>query len=185
VNEDTVVDLKINGVTRKVIVHFNKNGFTYILDRKTGELISANPFAFANWATGVDLKTACPRSITRWTRTPASSPTASARRRWREGLGVSSYSPSTKLFYFGGHNLCMNYDRSRSALSPARRSPAFPWALYPVPAATWANSWPMIRSRGSAPGPSRSRWPCSGHDVHRRRRRLLRHAGQAVQSGRR
>jgi len=111
VNEDTVVDLKINGVTRKVIVHFNKNGFTYILDRKTGELISANPFAFANWATGVDLKTGLPQinhamDTHTGVVTNGICPSALGAKDWE----YSSYSPSTKLFYFGGHNLCMNYE---------------------------------------------------------------------------
>ncbi|HTJ65662.1 MAG TPA: PQQ-dependent dehydrogenase, methanol/ethanol family [Alphaproteobacteria bacterium] len=111
VNEDTVVDLQIGGVTRKVIVHFNKNGFTYILDRVTGKLISANPFSFANWATGVDLVTGKPKIVQSMLThqgvvTNNICPSAFGAKDWE----YSAYSPNTKLFYFGAHNLCMNYE---------------------------------------------------------------------------
>ena len=55
-----LADLNINGGARKVILHAPKNGFFYVLDRATGELISAKPFTFVNWATGIDLKTGRP-----------------------------------------------------------------------------------------------------------------------------
>ncbi|MGO9673158.1 MAG: PQQ-dependent dehydrogenase, methanol/ethanol family [Methylocella sp.] len=111
VNEDTVVDLPIGGVPRKVIVHFNKNGFAYILDRATGQLISANPFSFANWATGIDLKTGLPQVVAakdthQGVVTGDICPSALGAKDWE----YSSYSPSTKLFYFGAHNLCMSYE---------------------------------------------------------------------------
>ena len=38
----------------------NKNGFFYVLDRKTGKLISAKKFAPVNWASGIDMKTGRP-----------------------------------------------------------------------------------------------------------------------------
>jgi PQQ-dependent dehydrogenase (methanol/ethanol family) len=46
--------LAINGRQRKVIMQAPKNGFFYVLDRETGEFISAKPFASITWATGVD-----------------------------------------------------------------------------------------------------------------------------------
>ncbi len=42
-------------------MHAPKNGFFYVLDRKTGELLSADPWVPVNWASGVDLKTGRPR----------------------------------------------------------------------------------------------------------------------------
>ncbi len=47
-------DLKIDGRTRKVLMQASKNGFFYVLDRKSGELISGKPFTYVNWATGLD-----------------------------------------------------------------------------------------------------------------------------------
>lgn len=55
-----LADLVIDGQPRHVIMQANKNGFFYVLDRKTGQLLSAKPFAYVNWASGVDLKTGRP-----------------------------------------------------------------------------------------------------------------------------
>ena len=55
-----LADLDINGVVRKVIMQAPKNGFFYVLDRATGELISADPFVPLNWASEVDLETGRP-----------------------------------------------------------------------------------------------------------------------------
>lgn len=56
----TLADLEIGGKQRKVLLHAPKNGFFYVLDRASGELLSAEKFAPANWATHVDLKTGRP-----------------------------------------------------------------------------------------------------------------------------
>ena len=55
-----LTDLKINGATRKVIMHAPKDGFFYVLDRGTGELLSADPWVTVTWASGVNLKTGRP-----------------------------------------------------------------------------------------------------------------------------
>jgi alcohol dehydrogenase (cytochrome c) len=111
VNEDTVVDLQIAGVTRQVIVHFNKNGFAYVIDRNTGQLVSANPFAFSNWATGIDLNTGLPNINAallthQGVDTMNICPSAFGAKDWE----YSAFSPNTGLFYFGAHNFCMNYE---------------------------------------------------------------------------
>jgi len=53
-------DLNIDGRTRKVLMHAPKNGFFYVLDRATGELLRAHKYVPLNWATHVDLKTGRP-----------------------------------------------------------------------------------------------------------------------------
>jgi PQQ-dependent dehydrogenase (methanol/ethanol family) len=55
-----IADLKIDGVTRKVIMHAPKNGFFYVIDRTNGKLISAKPYTPVTWATGIDMKTGRP-----------------------------------------------------------------------------------------------------------------------------
>jgi len=55
-----LADLTMNGSPRKVLLHAPKNGFFYVLDRATGELISAKPYTAVSWATGIDLKTGRP-----------------------------------------------------------------------------------------------------------------------------
>jgi len=51
-----LLDLKINGRTRKVITQASKNGFFWVLDRITGEYISGAPFVKTTWALGLDAK---------------------------------------------------------------------------------------------------------------------------------
>ena len=52
--------LKIDGADRDVLLQASKNGFFYILDRATGQLLAADKFVDANWASHVDLKTGRP-----------------------------------------------------------------------------------------------------------------------------
>ena len=55
-----LADLTIGQSQRKVLLHAPKNGFFYVLDRATGELISAKPYTAVSWASGIDLKTGRP-----------------------------------------------------------------------------------------------------------------------------
>jgi len=55
-----LADLTIDGKPRKVVMQAPKNGFFYVLDRATGQLISARPYTAITWASGVDLKTGRP-----------------------------------------------------------------------------------------------------------------------------
>src|SRR3569623_881391 len=60
INECMLLDLKVDGPdkpARKVIVHPGRTGYMYVLDRATGQLISAEPFGRITAALGVDLKT--------------------------------------------------------------------------------------------------------------------------------
>jgi len=52
-----LADLTIDGKPRKVIMHAPKDGFFYVLDRRTGELLSADPWVSVSWAAGVNMKT--------------------------------------------------------------------------------------------------------------------------------
>lgn len=55
-----LADLEIDGTTRRVLMQAPKNGFFYVLDRESGELISAEPYTYVNWATHVDAQTGKP-----------------------------------------------------------------------------------------------------------------------------
>lgn len=55
-----MADLPMGGSTRHIIMQACKNGFFYILDRKSGELLSAANYTYVNWASGVDMKTGRP-----------------------------------------------------------------------------------------------------------------------------
>src|SRR5438105_2128986 len=55
-----LAELKVNGKMRKVAMQLNRNGFLYVLDRATGELISAKAYEKVNWASHIDMKTGRP-----------------------------------------------------------------------------------------------------------------------------
>ena len=108
-----LADLTIGGHTVKALVHFDKNGFAYTLDRATGRLLVAQPFVPENWAKSVDLNTGRPMVD------PAQADRRFARATVKEicpslegGVSPASppaYSPRTHLFYTSTNNLCMDY----------------------------------------------------------------------------
>lgn len=111
VNESIVADVPFKGKTAHVIMHFNKNGYAYMLDRKTGKLLSANPFAPSGvtWATSVDLKTGLPQLVEaeqthQGVETNGDCPSALGGKDWEP----AAYSLSTKLFYIPAINFCQN-----------------------------------------------------------------------------
>lgn len=55
-----LADMEVKGKQRKVLMQAPKNGFFYVLDRVTGELLSAETYATITWASGVDMKTGRP-----------------------------------------------------------------------------------------------------------------------------
>jgi len=69
VNENILVDMpNVDGKARKALVHFDRNGFAYVLDRTDGTLLRANKYVTVNWAEKIDLKTGRPVKV------PAHSP---------------------------------------------------------------------------------------------------------------
>ena len=55
-----LTEMQVDGAKRAVVLHAPKNGFLYIIDRKTGELIKANPIVRTNWTKGIDPETGRP-----------------------------------------------------------------------------------------------------------------------------
>jgi PQQ-dependent dehydrogenase (methanol/ethanol family) len=96
-----LADLTIDGRQRKVLMQAPKNGFFYVLDRLTGELISAEAFARVNWATGIDTTTGRPIE------TPQARYTEGAVEIFPGPRGAHnwhpmSWSPATGLMYIPG-----------------------------------------------------------------------------------
>lgn len=60
VQDIVLADLEVDGVDRKVLMQAPKNGFFYVLDRSNGELLRANKYVTATWATHVDMDTGRP-----------------------------------------------------------------------------------------------------------------------------
>jgi alcohol dehydrogenase (cytochrome c) len=55
-----LADIPVDGAKRKVMMHFSRGGFLYVLDRTNGKLLAANAFEKVNWATHVDVATGRP-----------------------------------------------------------------------------------------------------------------------------
>jgi PQQ-dependent dehydrogenase (methanol/ethanol family) len=111
INEMVLVDININGQMRKVLANFDRNGFAYVLDRATGELLKADAFTTVTWATGVDLKTGKPIEVPE-KRTSASKNTKDICPSAMGGKNQQpvAFSPRTNLFYVPANNLCMDYE---------------------------------------------------------------------------
>jgi PQQ-dependent dehydrogenase (methanol/ethanol family) len=115
--EMVLADLTIAGKPRKALVHFDKNGFAYTLDRATGELLVAEPYVDVNWATKIDVKTG--RPVLNTTKATGASrgnvrdicPTLEG---GKSPASPVSYSPQTKLFYASTNNMCMDYEAAQS-----------------------------------------------------------------------
>jgi len=56
----TLADISVGGARRRVIMQANKNGYFYVIDRITGEFITASPYAPMNWSEAMDKKTGRP-----------------------------------------------------------------------------------------------------------------------------
>jgi quinohemoprotein ethanol dehydrogenase len=96
-----LADLKIDGQLRQVLLHAPKNGFFYVLDRATGKLLSAKPYAHVTWATSIDLQTGrpveSPDAHYEGSQKPALvSPGPGGAHSWQP----MSYNPETGLVYF-------------------------------------------------------------------------------------
>jgi alcohol dehydrogenase (cytochrome c) len=109
VNENILVDLPWNGQMRKVMLHPERTGFLYVIDRTNGQVLSAEPFAHLNWAKGVDLSTGLPiknpEKATGFGKVVRDiCPAAPGAKDWQP----SAFSPRTGLLYMPHNNLCMD-----------------------------------------------------------------------------
>ena len=100
VQDMMLADMEIDGKDRKVIMQAPKNGFFYVLDRETGELLRANPYVTVNWATHIDMETGRPveNDSRNWAETGESKwvlPGPLGGHNWQ----AMSYNPNTGLVY--------------------------------------------------------------------------------------
>jgi lanthanide-dependent methanol dehydrogenase len=106
VNENVLLDLSINGQARKLLAHPDRNGYMYLMDRGTGEIVSAEKFGFVNTSEGVNLKTGELKlntsKETGFKTTRDMCPAPPGAKDWTP----SAYSPKTGLLYLPHNNLC-------------------------------------------------------------------------------
>jgi lanthanide-dependent methanol dehydrogenase len=116
VNESILLDLERDGTRRKVLIHPERNGYVYVLDRTTGEVLSADPFVHITASLGVDLKTGRlqpnpakqprPGRVTRDV-----CPFAPGAKDWEP----SAFSPHTGLVYMPHITMCMDIEYTETS----------------------------------------------------------------------
>ena len=122
VNENVLLDLDWKGSPRKLLVHPDRNGYVYVMDRLTGQVLAADPFVHITTTEGVDLKTGQlkynPRKEPRVGETIRETcPVSPGGKDWQP----SAWSPRTRLLYIPHQNLCQDsetYDVSYIAGTP-------------------------------------------------------------------
>ncbi len=111
VNENILLDLEIQGKKRSVLVRPERNGYVYVMDRATGEVLSATPFVRVTTSLGVDLKTGRlqynPKTEPKMGRVIRDiCPASPGAKDWQP----SAWSPRTRLLYIPHQNLCQDAD---------------------------------------------------------------------------
>jgi PQQ-dependent dehydrogenase (methanol/ethanol family) len=111
VNENILMELPVGGRMRKVLAHPDRNGYLYVIDRATGEVLSAKAFVPVNTISSVDLKTGRPGYVAEKRPTVGKvvrniCPHAGGGKDWQP----SAWSPVTKLIYIPHQNLCQDQE---------------------------------------------------------------------------
>jgi len=109
VNENILINGLAGGQTRKLLVHLDRNGFGYTMDRTTGQVLVAKPFGTVNWASGIDLTTGRPtlnpdKEAKLGQKVSDICPTHIGSKDWQP----AAFSPRTGLVYADIFNICMD-----------------------------------------------------------------------------
>ena len=109
--ENVLVDMEWGGRMRKLLVHPGRTGFVFVLDRETGELLSAEKFQPTNWAERYDLATGHAIEVPeKRTRQGAVTVNICPSSTGAKEVIPSAFSPRTGLLYIPAHNTCMDYE---------------------------------------------------------------------------
>jgi alcohol dehydrogenase (cytochrome c) len=115
INEMILADIDVKGKPTKALVHFDRNGFGYTLNRETGELLVAEKYdPKVNWATHVDMATGRPEVVDKYS-TDKNGEDVNSKGICPAALGSkdqqpATYDPNTKLFYVPTNHVCMDYE---------------------------------------------------------------------------
>ncbi len=138
VNEMILSDQEIGGQMRKLLVHFDRNGFGYTLDRENGQLLVAEKFDPAvNWATHVDLKTGRPQVVSKYS-TAQNGEDVNTTGICPAALGSkdqqpAAYSPKSGLHFVPTNHVCMDYEPFRVSYTAGQPYVGATLSMYPAP----------------------------------------------------
>ncbi len=138
VNEMILADIDVKGKPTKALVHFDRNGFGYTLDRTTGALLVAEKFdPKVNWATHVDMKSGRPQVVPKYS-TAQNGPDVNTKGICPSALGTkdqqpASFDPDTKLFYVPTNHVCMDYEPFKIDYTAGQPYVGATLSMYPTP----------------------------------------------------
>ncbi|MBP2149660.1 alcohol dehydrogenase (cytochrome c) [Xanthobacter flavus] len=143
INEMILADQQIGGQNRQTLVHFDRNGFGYTLDRKTGELLVAEKFDPAvNWASKVDMDKNSPTYgrplvVAKYS-TEQNGEDVNSTGICPAALGTkdqqpAAYSPDTGLFYVPTNHVCMDYEPFKVSYTPGQPYVGATLSMFPAP----------------------------------------------------
>ena len=141
VNEMILADQNIGGQNRKILVHFDRNGLGYTLDRTNGELLVAEKYdPKVNWTTGVDMNKSSPTygrpKVVDAYSTDKQGEDVNAKGICPAALGTkdqqpAAFSPDTGLFYVPTNHVCMDYEPFRVRYTAGQPYVGATLSMYP------------------------------------------------------
>jgi lanthanide-dependent methanol dehydrogenase len=138
VNEMILADIDVKGKPTKALVHFDRNGFGYTLDRATGALLVAEKYdPSVNWATNVDMKTGRPQVVARYS-TAKNGPEVNTKGICPAALGSkdeqpASFNPKNKRFYIPTNHVCMDYEPFKIDYTAGQPYVGATLSMFPAP----------------------------------------------------
>jgi PQQ-dependent dehydrogenase (methanol/ethanol family) len=138
INEMILADINVKGKPTKALVHFDRNGFAYTMDRITGALLVAEKYdPKVNWATHVDMKTGRPQVVKQYS-TAQNGPDVNTKGICPAALGTkdqqpASFDPNTKLFYVPTNHVCMDYEPFKVEYTAGQPYVGATLSMFPAP----------------------------------------------------
>jgi PQQ-dependent dehydrogenase (methanol/ethanol family) len=138
INEMILADINVKGKPTKALVHFDRNGFGYTLDRTTGALLVAEKYDPAvNWATNVDMKTGRPQVVAKYS-TAKNGPDVNTKGICPAALGSkdeqpASFNPKNNRFYIPTNHVCMDYEPFKVDYTAGQPYVGATLSMYPAP----------------------------------------------------
>ncbi|MBU2580988.1 MAG: methanol/ethanol family PQQ-dependent dehydrogenase [Alphaproteobacteria bacterium] len=143
INEMILADIDVKGEKRKVLVHFDRNGYGYTLDRVTGELLVAEVYdPTVNWTTGVEFDKSKPNYgrpyvVDKYS-TAKNGEDVNSKGICPAALGSkdqqpASFSPTTGLFYVPTNHVCMDYEPFKVSYTAGQPYVGATLSMFPAP----------------------------------------------------
>ena len=141
VNEMILADINVKGKPTKALVHFDRNGFGYTLDRVTGALLVAEKYdPTVNWATHVDMKTGRPQVVAKYS-TAKGGADVNTKGICPAALGTkdqqpAAFNPANQRFYVPTNHVCMDYEPFKVDYVAGQPYVGATLSMYPPPGKT-------------------------------------------------